>query len=139
MRRILVLATAFAIVACGGDGPTSPSNQPAGSYSLIQVNGASLPATFFQNSAGHVEVVSGTLVLRPDGSYTETRNNRLVYVSGATESTSLVENGTYAITGTQVTFTIPASGSQGALSYTGAISGGSVTYTWNNIAYRYSK
>ena len=129
MKKLLLMVSAFLLVACGGDGPTSPSNNPVGSYSLSQVNGAALPQTYFQNSVGYVEVVSGTLVLRQDGSYTETRNNRAVYITGGTQSSSVVENGTYSITGTQVTFTIPASGGQSALSYTGAISGGAVTYT----------
>lgn len=139
MRRILAAVLVMLVAACRGDGPTAPANQPTGTYALVQVNGTSLPTTFFQNSAGRAEFVSGTLVLRTDGSYTETRNTRLVFTLGGTENSTLVENGTYSITGSQVTFTIPASESQSAVSYTGALSNGTVTYTWNNIAYHYQR
>jgi hypothetical protein len=80
------------------------------------------------------------MALRQDHSFTETRNSRIVYTDGSiSPNSAAVDNGTFAVVGSQVTFTIPASGSNSAFSYTGAYSGGVVTYTFDAISYRYQK
>lgn len=138
-----ILGIAF-LAGCGGSGdstaPVDPSQAAVGNYALTQVNGGPLPATFFQNSAGRVEYTSGSMALRPDLSFTETRNSRIVYTDGTmSPNSAAVDNGTFTVVGSQVTFTIPAQGSSAAFSYTGAFSAGVVTYTFDGIAYRYQR
>jgi hypothetical protein len=141
LNKIAALAIVLGVAACGGDasgpGESDPYAQAAGSYALTTANGQ-LPYTYFQNSAGRAEIWGGTLVLRADRSYTETLNTRAVFTSGAPSQTSnAVENGTYTIVGTQITFTIPPSGGNAGLSYTGALSNRTLTYTYEGIAMSY--
>ena len=144
MNRFLSVAALTLIFAAGcGDGstePVDPRAAAAGTYTLASYNSASLPALYFQNSAGRIDVISGSMVLRADGSFTETINLRTTYTSGAAPgNTPIVENGTFAVTGTQITFTLPPSGSAGGFSWTGAISGNVVSYTYEGDAWRYQK
>lgn len=141
MRKVFLLAGALTLAACGGSDSTAPNPNAAafGNYSLNQVNGSPPPVTIFSNSAGRIDVTGGSMSLRSDLSFSETRNFRLVYSDGTSESTPAVDNGTFSVTGSQITFTIPASGADPAFSYTGAVSGGVVTYTYNGASYRYQK
>jgi hypothetical protein len=113
MRSVLVLA--FVLAACSD--ATAPDPEAA---------------------AGRIDVISGALTLRADRSFTEARDIRTT--SGTTSRVDTArDNGGYSVTGTQITFTIPPTGSQAAISYTGAASNSEVAYTWNNVAYRYRK
>jgi hypothetical protein len=140
--RTLGFALLVIFTACGdSSGPDArdPYADAAGTYVLTAANGV-LPYTYFQNSAGRVEIYSATLVLRSDRSYTETINARTVFTSGAPSTTSSsIENGTYTVVGTQLTFTIPPSGGSAGFSYTGALSGRDLTYTYEGLAMRYTK
>jgi hypothetical protein len=130
----------FAIAACSNDstGPKIPEH--VGTYGLALVNGGGLPATIFQNSAGRITIPSGSLVLRADGSYHETINlSTVFFASGVTENDVANEDGTYSVVGSQITFTIPPSGTASAFSYTGAVSGNNLTYTYNGRSYAYVK
>lgn len=143
MKRLLLALSSLAFAACGGGDSTAPQNPNAaavGNYTLTQVNSAPLPFTYVQNSTGRAEVTSGTMALRSDLSFTETLNRRVIYTNGTVEPINAeVTNGTFAIVGSQVTFTIPANGTDAALSFTGAYSNGVATYTWSGVSYRYQK
>jgi hypothetical protein len=136
MRSVLVLA--FVLAACSDATAPDPEAAAVGNYVLMSVNGGPLPALIFQNAAGRIDVISGALTLRADRSFTEARDIRTT--SGTTSRVDTArDNGGYSVTGTQITFTIPPTGSQAAISYTGAASNSEVAYTWNNVAYRYRK
>lgn len=143
MRRHFLTAAlvAVSITACGGDSTApDPIAAVAGSYTLTQVNGATPPVTVFQNTAGRIEYISGTMTLRTDGSYTETSTLRTIYNSGAApQVNSLNENGTFTVVGSTLTFSVPPSGGDSGFSYTGAVSGGALTYTYEGMARRYQK
>lgn len=140
-----VLAILIVANACSGSKdstapPADPHVAAAGTYYMVTFNNGPLPQTVFTNAAGRVEVSGGNLVLRGDRSFTETRILRTVFNSGATpETTPLVDNGTFAIVGTQITFTLPASGTAPAFSYTGAISGDVLSYTFEGDAFTYQR
>jgi hypothetical protein len=139
MKKLLIACCAF-LVACGGSdssGPKTPGY--VGAYSLVGINGGGLPGTVFQNSAGRIVITGATMTLRADNSYLETRNYNTVLTSGATTPSSASENGSYAVVGTQLTFTIPASGTAAAFSYTGAVSGNTLSYTFEGISYQYQR
>lgn len=141
MKGFLGLALmATVLVDCKGSETSGPKiDYNLGTYNLVQVNGGGLPSTVFQNSAGRLQVTGGTLILRDDKSYMETLNFNTIFTAGGQSPTNVVENGSYLIVGSSITFSIPASGSNPAFSYTGAVDGGILTYTYDGIAYRYLK
>jgi hypothetical protein len=142
ITRLAVITLFATTSACGGGDSTAPDPKAAvaGTYTLTQINGGNLPVTVFANTAGRIELTGGSLTLRSDGSYTESLAARTVYTSGAApQTTTDNENGTFTVIGSQITFSIPPSGSSSGLSYTGAVSGGVLTYTYEGNAFRYQK
>ena len=97
----------LAIAACGSDStpvdPTSPDT-PIGSYSIMTVNGKTLPAALIdvQTPAPYkVEVMSGALNLAADGKYTVVTRTR----ETISDNTSLYTDstfGTWTRSGTQI-------------------------------------
>lgn len=95
--RAWVLVLALALGGCDGDG-TGLDQDPAGTYDLITVGGASLP-----RRTGDVELVSSVIVLRPDRTYSITINDRLYGAAGQPPITRTNEStGTYTVTETAV-------------------------------------
>lgn len=140
LRSLAVVLLSTLAVACSGDGPTgSAEARVSGTYNLSQINGQNLPATVFQSSAGRVEVTGGTMVLRDDRSYTETVQLRILPVNGTAQTDQAIENGTFTVVGTNITFNVPASGGDPAFSYSGAVSGGVLTYTSEGLSVTYRK
>ena len=71
MRTISLLGIAFTLAACGHDG-VGPSPTPStipGTYNLTTVDGQVLPFTALDLGAYQAKLVSGTLSLRADGTY----------------------------------------------------------------------
>lgn len=141
MKRYIMALAVLGLAACGGSDSTAPDPGQAavGSYTLSQVNGTNVPMVYYQNTAGHVDITSGTISLRADHSFTETVNITTVYTSGGSQPTTAVTNGTFSVTGTQVTFTVPAQGTDPAFSYTGAVAAGVVSYTYEGDSFKYQK
>jgi hypothetical protein len=137
---VMILACLAVTVGCGGDStaPQDPVKANAGIYNLQTVNGIPLPATLLNDGSTIVAVTSGTLSLRTDQSYTETLGYRTTYL-GVVSNDVAVENGTFDIVGSTITFTIPAQNGEVAQSYTGAVQGGNLTYTFGdsfNVKYK---
>lgn len=142
LRRIplLLMALVASPVLLGGcDSPTDPQTRVAGTYTMTQVNGQAPPVTVLQVPEGRIEVTGGSMVLRADGSYTETVQVRVTPTGGSPQSDQQVENGTYAVTATSITFTVPPSAGQAAFSYSGTISGDIITYTEQGVSVTYRK
>jgi hypothetical protein len=148
-RRMLVglmaLATLSAL-ACGGDGGTEPADnyaRAAGSYSLVSLNGQPLPALLFQEGSTRVDLLSATLVLRADRSFTESLTGRVTIGSGQPQPDVQVHNGTYVLSGATssltASFSVPATSQFPAFSFTGTLSGSVVTYTDETATYRYER
>ena len=73
MRRITttIAALAFAATAasaCAGNDVTSPTTSVVGTYTLTSINGSALPYNFGNGTT----LTSDQLIIRNDGSYTET-------------------------------------------------------------------
>ena len=104
--------------ACGGSTTDTQTQSEAGTYSLLSVNGQSLPVTINNTSLGTVIIQSASLVLTPGSpsSYTANITGR---VGGAPATTIVSDAGTYVRSGTSVTFTSSAA----PLPYTGTING----------------
>jgi hypothetical protein len=140
MRKLLPILLAFVLplAACGDS--TGPGEQRVdGTYTLAQVNGQAPPVTLFQSTDGRLEITGGSLVLRSDFSYQETIGLRAVPASGSPVTQDEIENGTYSVVGSSITFTVPASGGNPSFSYSGAISGNTITYTVEGFSLVYRK
>ena len=100
-RPVAVLGLALA-AACGGDdspaGPGDPGDQVAGTYTLRTVAGRAVPAVLFEEGGDKLEVVSGALTLRSNGTYTGTMTLR-VTESGSVTTETDSGTGTYTSAG----------------------------------------
>lgn len=136
MRKLLPLlfVLILPLSACGDDAPTDPTQAAVGTYTLVQVNGSTLPALIGQFAEGRIDVLSGTLTLRNDKSFTETVNVRITPTTGVIQTFPSTENGTFTVTGTTVQFQTSERGS-----YSGTLSGNTLTYNVEGISATYQK
>ena len=136
MRKFLFLCLALLLplAACGDDGPTDPTQSAVGTYTLVQVNGSPVPALLGQFEEGRIDVLSGTLTLRNDKSYTETVNVRFTPTTGVVQTIPVTENGTFTVTGSTVQFKT----SDGE-TYSGTLSGKFLEYNVDGLTARYEK
>jgi hypothetical protein len=124
MRRHVLAALAMLLVACGGDNVTGPKSV-AGSYTLRTVNGATLPATYYQDNTEKDQFFGGTITLAADHSWTGTLSvDATAIPSGASLFHGPVPiHGTYSLNGNTVNLT----DGENALSFTGTVTGGTMT------------
>ena len=136
MRKFLFLCLALLLplTACGDDGPTDPTQSAVGTYTLVQVNGSPVPALLGQFEEGRVDVLSGTLTLRNDKSYTEMVNLRFTPTTGVVQTIPVNEDGTFTVTGSTVQFKT----SDGD-TYSGTLSGNTLEYNVDGLTATYRK
>jgi hypothetical protein len=108
-RQFLWLAVP-ALLACSGES-TGPSGDAVGTWNLVTVDGRALP-TFVPTAVGvpAVEVQSSQIVIRSDGSFTDTYTLRPMLSNTAT---TFQEPGTWVRDGGVVTLTYSSNGSSG--------------------------
>lgn len=111
-----IAAVVLAIGACGGGATENQTQSEVGSYSLLSVNGQSLPVTITNTSLGTVVIQSASLVLTAGSPATYTANIT-GRIGGAPASTIVSDAGTYVRSGASVTFTSSSS----PFPYTGTI------------------
>ena len=101
----LVLA---AVLLVGCQDATAPTG-PEGSYRLEQVNGGALPFLAEQFGSFRIDILSGSLVLRADQTFSAEITSRQ---SNAGESQTLTEQaaGTWSRNGSAITFSETGSG-----------------------------
>lgn len=125
MRKGLLAALVFTLVACGGDKATGPQSV-TGSYTLRTVNGGGLPGVVYQDTQQKFEVTDGTLVLAGDNTWQGTLGARItdLTTNQAQSFPALaLSGGTYTLTGSTLTLKDPVDG----LTFTGTVSGGTMT------------
>lgn len=96
MRRLfplLGLVLALPLASCDS---TTPEGAIAGTYQLQTINGNHLPWTAFQVEADHLDVMSGAIVLEPDGTFTD-RTSYQITENGASRMEEDLYTGTYAL------------------------------------------
>ncbi len=125
--RSFTAAIALAgVIACGGSDSsavTAPPEPTTLSFTLSQVNGQTLPATF-QTPDGVLVIGSGTLQLKPDKTFAENISYTFAPTGATAAPDNAITNGTYVQTGTDIVFTVPPSGTD-----PGAVFGGTVSAT----------
>jgi uncharacterized lipoprotein YajG len=128
----LLLAVVLPLAAC--EGPADPTQNVVGTYTLVQLNGSPLPALTSQDAFGRVELVSGTLTLRSDRSFAETLHGRFTPTSGAIQTNTVNNSGTFTVTGS----TVRLQSSEGA-TYSGTLNGNILEYALQGFLLRYHK
>jgi Magnesium chelatase, subunit ChlI C-terminal len=133
-HALLTLAVLAITAGCWTE-PHDQAFAAAGTYNMVAANNGPLPYTSMSNAAGPVEVLGGKMTLRSDRSYMKTNVLRTTF-GAMPETDATVENGTFSIDAGETTFSIPPSHGRPGFSYTGAISGNVVSYTYNGASYR---
>lgn len=121
---VMLLASVVATALACSSSSTSPSASIAGTYVLATVNGESLPA-IVTGSGDTTVVITDTLALTASLTYTRHVVDTLRSQGSATVLYSHVSSGTYADTGTSITFTDGVNDA----SVTGTIVAGVITTT----------
>jgi hypothetical protein len=129
---VVILAGMLVAPSCGGDS-TSPSSI-AGTYTLVSVDGHSLPvgAFMYEDSAGvfhETELVSGYMRLSGDGTYLESSTYRdteydpiSLQPTGQVSTGAVTTSGSWTHEGSVITFTGPTGHTS-----TGSLSGDTLT------------
>ena len=120
MRTISLLGIVFTLAACGHDGvgPSPPSSTIAGTYDLTTVDGQVLPFTALDLGAYQAKLVSGTLRLSTDGTYSFQFSIR-IEDSGNVRTAADSDSGLWNVNDNAVTL----ASTQGDISRTGTVSG----------------
>jgi hypothetical protein len=117
--RIVPVVALLAVLACGSDGPSEPTNaNTAGTWALQTVNGIPLPYLYVQNGPDKGEVLSDLLILTSAGNFTEKTTIRRT-VNGQVTTEPQADVGTYVITGNTVTFFFTIGGGSGVATLNG--------------------
>ena len=135
MKTLFVIAVvvAAAIGCSDSSGPKQVVMAEAGTYTLTAVNGEPLPAIVLQTDQLTGEIVSGSIVIRSDSTFTETREARITS-GGVVSPTNGTTNGTFSISAGTATFRVPGST---PITYTGTFSSGTLTATVQGTVLKY--
>lgn len=141
MRRLSLLLSALVVLGCGGSdsqpltlGPTDAN--VAGTYALTSSNGRPLPLVAFVTAEEEWDMASDQFIIGADGTWSETTNYIVTTLStGATRTTASQSVGTYAIANAQINFTI----TQGAIQFTGSVSGTYLSVLFNGGHFIYQR
>ena len=126
LRRTFATALlGLLLAACGGDKSSGPSGH-AGTYTLRTVNGSNVPFTMVSIVVGgsvyKLEVLSGSITLNADGTFSQTATFRETDGTDVTTE-SYPTSGTYTLSGTALTLNSSDGESLG-----GSLSGGAITF-----------
>jgi hypothetical protein len=104
MRRLLLALSAISLLACGdSSGPGASS--AVGTWSLVSVNGSSLPYTVILIAPSYkLEIMSATFIAASNGTYTGTVTSRETD-NGQVTTTTDPDNGTWSQSGNSLTVT----------------------------------
>ena len=128
--RKLVAAALVVLAACTDS--TGP-NSHIGSYTLLRINGQSLPQVIDQDASSTLEVTGGVVTLDSDGTFTDRIDFRFTTATSV-ETDSDIATGFYTITGDNVTFE-----SDDGFTYSMALSGRTLTQVEPGITLVYQR
>ncbi len=136
----LTAATPLLFAACHDNGILSPYPDLAGTYQLTVFAAATLPVTYTYTAGqisalpngGTITWTDGTMVLRSDGSFTETNNYVITPSGGAGQNSSFVSIGTFTVNGTAFTLAAPAQSQTSARFATGTLDLDRINYVEDN-------
>ena len=120
MKRAFALLTIVALAACNDS--TSPT-AAVGAYGLASFDGVAVPFTETSTSTETVVLVSETLSINPDGTWSDVANENVTFNNNpqTTQSQQTVTSGTWSISGSSITLS-------GDVFLSGTISGNTITF-----------
>jgi hypothetical protein len=136
MKRSLFVAAVLvsSVVACSSGESTGPEG--VGTYALTRMNGVALPVTT-QTGPLTQEILSGSLTLNSNGTFSETRSGRITLSGGTPSPISSVQSGTWAAQGSVVAFTAKNEQGQVTSVFSGNRAGEVITFTISGITFTY--
>jgi hypothetical protein len=118
MRKAIIIAMTALLAACSSDKATGSSDTVVGTYALKTVAGINVPATIFQDASGKSEVLSGTLMVKSDKTWSAAINVRTTV--GTLVSNEVLEGGgPYTLTGNSLALHDTMNSSDLAATWTG--------------------
>ncbi len=112
MRRLLLLALPFALMACGSDNNTTTGVSLAalaGTWNLQTANGVALPFTISNTGGAETDLLSVVEVVQANGSFTGSEVVKIT-INGVAAVDTLGSSGTISLSGSLVTVTLANAG-----------------------------
>ena len=135
MKRVLIVAIGALLFGCS----TGPTQDPAvGLYVLQTVNGSGLPGNLGTRGGVTVEITYEQFAILPDGTYSR-RGNLRFSQPGSITTLDAVETGDWRRNGTALTLTVTTSNQGTSGSYSGTISGSTLTITQTGLVSVYQR
>ena len=140
-KSAAVLTLVMGASACAGPDSSGPKTSSyAGVYELTTYDKNALPFVAFQNDVAKLTITDGTLTLREENRWAETKSSSVFeFASGDLTLQSAADSGIFQIVGSQITFTNISPDKTSSFSYTGTVSADGVGYTYNGISLQYRK
>jgi len=139
--RTALLATISAIAllaGCSGSYGSDPgATSQVGTYALLTVNGAALPATTQNDATIKTEILSGTFVVNADETFSESRQGRITLAGGTPQLITATQTGSWTTSGTQLSFV--SGTTQNPVIFTGTYANGILTYTSGGTTFAYQQ
>lgn len=96
VRSLLICGLALTLcAACSNDGTAPSGTSRLGRYRLSRINGAPLPAFVTEGSAARIDFVSGAVHLKPDGTFIDSTEVKVIPFNGEIRITIDAATGTY--------------------------------------------
>ena len=130
----LVAATTLALAGCRSDAAVTPPPGLDAEYALETVNGIALPFLKEESASQRVEVVSGSLSLRANHTYSGAIVEQWT-TGGNVQTFPETSSGTYSLSGNQLTFTESGSGAV----YYGTLNGTRIAATLGDVTFGFVK
>jgi len=146
VRRFLGVAAMAPLFLTACDGSVFNPNDETGTYQLTVYDSVVMPATFNcqpgqcnMPNGGTLRVNSGTIVLRSNGTFTETNRFTETPVGSAASSYNLTWDGTYEFDGFNLTLFVPAQNNQAARFVDATLEFDTIAYTEAGEFFQYER
>ena len=123
-RRFFAVAALAVLPACSDSSGPSQAQAVTGSYALISINGILVPVVFSVDQFFVLQITGGTLTMNSNNTFTAAATYQQTPAGGGTATSETITcTGTYAMSGTTITFTEANSANEAC--------GGVYTATWD--------
>ena len=147
VRRFLGVAAMAPLFLTACDSSVFNPDDETGTYQLTFYDNVGVPATFNCQpgqcdglpNGGTLRVNSGTLVLRSNGTFTETNRFTETPVGSASSSYNLTWDGTYEFDGFNLTLFVPAQNNQAARFVDATLEFDTIAYTEGGDFFQYER
>jgi hypothetical protein len=134
----LTAATPLVFAACTDNSIFNPMANASGTYQLTVYAGKSIPANYtiqpgdpnypnYPNGAAF-SVTGGTMVLNNNGTFIETNYYTTTPTGQASQNTNFVRTGTWTLSNTNLTLSIPAQNGRAAMYDSGTLDINTINY-----------